>query len=257
MSSNGINIEKAERLMKSSRGLLIDVRDSLSYRCGRLPKAINVSLDRLSLLLNNVNKKLPVILYCEYGDLSEDSCSLFSDFGFEQCYYLFGGYSEWVESQNINAHPNKGLCNWLAENGYSCDDIERRGFNNETALIFAARQGKTEYLVDLVDRGADLDALNNDGNSALWLACYANNKHSLAELIRAGADLNTQNQNGATTLIYAASAKREEMVNMLLKAGADHNLVTLDDFSALDVASTPTILKLLRNAQDRDQQLAG
>lgn len=257
MSSNGINIEKAERLIQRTHTLIVDLRDPLSFRCGHLPNAINVSVGRLRLLLNNVNKRLPVLLYCEHGITSEDASLVFTEFGFEQCYFLFGGYGEWMESQHKNSKPNSGLCNWLAENGYSCDDIERRGFNQETALMFASRQGKTEYVVELIDRGADLDALNGDGNSAVWLCCYANDHHTLVELIRAGANLNIQNDNGATALIYAASAKREKMVEMLLQAGADFRLQTLDDFSALDVASTPAILKMLKRAFNQSQKLVG
>jgi uncharacterized protein len=48
-------------------------------------------------------------------------------------------------------------------------------------------------------------------------------------------------------LIFAASSGRETVVEQLLAAGADPHLTTHDDFTALDLASTRKILKLLAN----------
>lgn len=64
--------------------------------------------------------------------------------------------------------------------------------------------------------------------------------------IDAGVDINYQNSaSGATALIFAASSGRETVVEQLLAAGADPHLKTHDDFTALDLASTRKILKLL------------
>ena len=68
-------------------------------------------------------------------------------------------------------------------------------------------------------------------------------------LIDAGIEIDTVNVNGVTPLMYAASSGKEKMVKMLLDAGADCRIKNPDDFSALDLAVTPAILKRLRNAQ--------
>ena len=68
----------------------------------------------------------------------------------------------------------------------------------------------------------------------------------LMHLVYAGIDINHQNSaSGATALIFAASSGREEVVEQLVAAGADPSLATHDDFTALDLASTRKILKLL------------
>ena len=256
MAYETISVDQLTRLQETEKVLLIDLRDSLSYRCAHLPNALNVQPGRINLLLANVNKSVPVVLYCDFGDDSPAMAELFDDFGFESCYCLDGGFEGWMDLQQKGRAMSKGVCEWLQEHNFSCDDLNMRGYNGETALMFAARNGKTEYLVQIIDKGADIDAVNNDGNSAVWLACYANDKHSLAELIRVGANLNVQNDNGATPLIYAASAGRLEMVAMLLGAGADPFLTTLDEFSALDVASTLGILKLLKKATTAGRDVA-
>ncbi|WP_317933269.1 ankyrin repeat domain-containing protein [Halioxenophilus sp. WMMB6] len=241
-----VDLKSAEKVLAEENILVLDVRDRLSYRCGHIPNAINFGKDNLKMFLQNINKHLTLLIYGEGEQDAEAIAELLVEFGFQNVLVLAGGYDLWA--QNHQAKMPKHVCDWLNDNGYSCDDLDRRGFNGETALMLAARQGRTEYVVELIDRGASLDITNNDGNSAVWLACYGNDPHTLQALIEAGADINQQNDNGATSLIYAASAGRETMVHILLLAGADHRLATLDDFTALDVASTAKILKLLRQA---------
>lgn len=65
-------------------------------------------------------------------------------------------------------------------------------------------------------------------------------------LIDAGIEIDTPNVNGVTSLMYAASSGKETMVQMLVDAGADVSIKNPDDFTALDLAVTPKILRLLR-----------
>ena len=244
--NNLIDSAQAQSLMNAGSVLLLDVRDRLSYRCGHIPNAINFDAYNFKMFTRNINKHLPVVVY---GNETMDAAAiaeLLCESGFTQLSVLEGGYDEWIKVHQVKLPRH--VCEWLEEHGYSCNDLNRRGFNGETALMFAARKGKTEYVVDLIDRGASIDLVNNDGNSAVWLACYSNDLHTLQALIESGAQIDIQNDNGATPLIYSASAGREEMVVKLLTAGADVHLATLDDFTALEVASTPAIMRLLRKA---------
>jgi len=246
MNSNRIDLAMAEAAINAGNVLILDVRDRLAYRCGHVPNAINFDAYNLKMFLANINKHLAVIVYGETEDEADSVAHILLESGFEKVSVLQGGYDQWVKVHQVKMPRH--VCEWLDEHGYSCNDLNRRGFNGETALMFAARKGKTEYVVELIDRGASLDLTNNDGNTAVWLACYGNDPHTLKALIEAGADINIQNDNGATALIYASSAGRELMVATLLAAGANHRLATLDDFTALDVASTAKILKLLKQA---------
>jgi ankyrin repeat protein len=113
-------------------------------------------------------------------------------------------------------------------------------------LILASQQGRCDVVTFLLDLNAPLDALDEYGNNALWAACYAQASDCIAALIDAGIDLDCQNAaSGATALMYAASSGREAVVKQLLAAGADASLQNHDDFTALDLASTRPILKLL------------
>ncbi|MDA8119404.1 MAG: ankyrin repeat domain-containing protein, partial [Gammaproteobacteria bacterium] len=69
--------------------------------------------------------------------------------------------------------------------------------------------------------------------------------------IAVGAHLNHQNDNGATCLMYAASAGKTAVVARLLAFGADRSLLSLDDFTALDMAANLECLNLLRETPRR------
>jgi ankyrin repeat protein len=81
-------------------------------------------------------------------------------------------------------------------------------------------------------------------------ACdYPNNEACVATLIKAGAPLDTQNENGATVLIYCASTGKMPLVHLLLDAGANAALMTLDDFTALELAATVHCIRMLKEAR--------
>lgn len=75
-----------------------------------------------------------------------------------------------------------------------------------------------------------------------WLQ---NNYFSLAEPVLKNTDYQNT-ASGATALIFAASSGREAVVEQLLAAGANPTLTTQEDFTALDLASTRKIRKLIQ-----------
>ncbi|MDO9106666.1 MAG: ankyrin repeat domain-containing protein [Methylovulum sp.] len=130
---------------------------------------------------------------------------------------------------------------WLQQHADINDPLDPQ------ALILASQQGRHDVVTYLLAHEADLAALDHYGNNALWAACYSENSECIAALIKAGIDLNYQNPAaGASALIFAASSGREQAVRQLLDAGADTRIKTHDDFTALDLASTRTILNLLK-----------
>lgn len=147
-------------------------------------------------------------------------------------------------------NDNRLKC-WLLQAGFKVSDplqtdIDRVLPNGTTPLMHAARMGDVEVVKGLLARGADPALMNVDGNGALWFACFADSEECTAMLIDAGAPLDSQNVNGATALIYCASSGKTNLVRQLLEAGADPKLMTLDDFTALELASNMACLQLLK-----------
>lgn len=129
-----------------------------------------------------------------------------------------------------------------------CDfnHTEDRGENGSTPLLLAAREGKTSFVVELLGLGTDVNAVNNDNNNSLWNAVYAEDETSIRALVEHGIDKNNRNVNGATPLLYAASNGKAHMVKLLLELGCDKNVRTIDDYDALELASTKEVLLLLK-----------
>ena len=139
------------------------------------------------------------------------------------------------------------IWDWLQNNYFSVAQPALKNSAGIYALILAGQQGRSDVVNFLIDQAADLDVIDQYGNNALWAACYAENSDCISALIDAGIDINHQNfASGATALIFAASSGRESVVEQLLAAGANTDLKTHDDFTALDLASTRKILKLIQ-----------
>jgi ankyrin repeat protein len=135
---------------------------------------------------------------------------------------------------------------WLEENDYDANNINKVGKHGNSALMKAVREARSDIAKEILDTNPELEISNVDGNTALWNACFGQDYKCVELLVKAGINLDKMNDNGVTALMYSASAGKEDMVKLLLEAGANKELKNLDDFKAIDLAVTPTIFKLLK-----------
>ena len=149
----------------------------------------------------------------------------------------------------VNSSLTQELKDWLQENGYNCDNLNQPGENGDSALMKVIRAGNLEWAKQLLELGVDINLKNNDGNNALWFACFGDFHEAIDTLVAAHIDIDNQNDNGATALMYAASAGKLAIVQQLLKYQANTAIRNLDDFSALDFASTEDVWRALRNVE--------
>ena len=75
-----------------------------------------------------------------------------------------------------------------------------------------------------ISAGADVNAIDNNGRTALIWAAFSGCTEMAKLLISAGADVNIKDNNGETALIWAASSGCKKMVRLLIDAGADVNI---------------------------------
>jgi ankyrin repeat protein len=137
---------------------------------------------------------------------------------------------------------------WLQENHFDVNDLDKTATHDDTPIILASRRGEVQIVAELIEAGVNINHRNMDGTNALWSAVVANSETVADMLIAHGADIDNQNDNGATALMYASSNSKPEWVKYLLGKGANRTLKSLDDYTALDLANTIEILRLLRKA---------
>jgi ankyrin repeat protein len=81
----------------------------------------------------------------------------------------------------------------------------------------------TELVQLLVEQGADINAKNNEGTTALLTAVMANNIEAVKHLIENGADVNAKRNDEQTALSAAVALNNIEAMQLLLQYGLNPN----------------------------------
>jgi ankyrin repeat protein len=113
--------------------------------------------------------------------------------------------------------------------------LEIQDERGSTPLLLAAYYGHVDMVEFLLDKGAQVDALDGSGNTALMGVCFKGFTPIAEKLINAGANVNQKNAMGATCLIYAVTFNRKEIAELLLKNGADASVKDARGKTAMDL----------------------
>ncbi len=92
-----------------------------------------------------------------------------------------------------------------------------------TALLWAAYWNDEKAVEALLAAGANVNASNREGFTALSQACTNGNAGMVEMLLKAGADANSFQAEGQTALMTAARAGNADAVKALLDHGAEVN----------------------------------
>ena len=109
-----------------------------------------------------------------------------------------------------------------------------------TALMFAADSKNAQAIEPLLEAGADVSAKNRYGWTALMVAAWSNNPAAVTRLLSAGADRDAQDEDGLTALAGTAKWGYTEAARALLSAGADPKIADNEGHDALWHARNPS-----------------
>jgi len=104
-------------------------------------------------------------------------------------------------------------------------------------LIIASRDGDIDRVAMLLEKGADVNAKDNEGWTALIWASANERTEIVRELLKNGADVNAKSYIGISALHQASLNGHTEIVKILLDKGAEVNARTNDGSTALIWAS--------------------
>ena len=108
---------------------------------------------------------------------------------------------------------------WLLDRGF---DIEELNNDEETALHVASRAGNTETVLSLIGNGAVIEALDHYERTPLHEASLFGNSDTVLALIDNGADVHARSYYGGTPLYFAAGRQgNAETIIALVENGAD------------------------------------
>ncbi|MDI4648000.1 ankyrin repeat domain-containing protein [Cohnella hashimotonis] len=91
-------------------------------------------------------------------------------------------------------------------------------------LIVSAEKGDVESVLKLLREGADINATDRDGRTAVLAATYNNRAEVVKALIEKGADINIRDRRLNNVLLYAGAEGFLDIVNLAIDAGADTKL---------------------------------
>ena len=94
---------------------------------------------------------------------------------------------------------------------------------NDLDLVQAARERDHAAVRALLEEGADVNATQPDGTTALHWAAHWDDHDTADLLIRSAADVDAVNELGATPLWLSSVHGGASMIGLLLRAGADAN----------------------------------
>ena len=133
----------------------------------------------------------------------------------------------------------------LLSKGADVNASERFGW---TALNSAARLGHETCLKILLKAGADVNSIHEYGNTALMEAVKSGNRKCISLLLNGGADVHVENVYGDTALTIASKMKVGcNSFGPLVAAGAGVNI--------RDVFGTPVIVDAALKCSDKELQI--
>lgn len=96
--------------------------------------------------------------------------------------------------------------------------------NLNRELIQAAERGQTAEVRRLLQTGAQIDAQDGRGRTAIMAATHGNHPETVAALIEAGANIHIQDNMKDNPYLYAGAEGYLEILKLTIKAGADPKL---------------------------------
>lgn len=136
-------------------------------------------------------------------------------------------------------------------------NVNAKNALGETALMHAAWKGHKEAVRWLIERGARVEpAPGTLGWTPLHYAVFAGNDEIAELLLDRGADINGRSPNGSSVLMMAVYEGRENTARWLLARGADTRIRNENGNGALDWAMKFNHTNIARMVSTQDEFLA-
>ena len=142
-SSSNMTPEEARQFMAvrlAADYQLLDVRRPTEYEQGHIPGCRLIPVKELSSRLTEVDRKMPVLVYCHSGVRSKAASQLLLGADFQEVYNISGGIVAW-QGQKAAGPEEQGL-----------EFFVDRDFSSAFVMAYAMEEGLRQLYLALVDR---------------------------------------------------------------------------------------------------------
>ncbi len=142
---------------------------------------------------------------------------------------------------------NVSAVKFILANGGNIDALDEDG---RTALMMALFRSQSSASVALINANANIEIGDREGKTALMFAAQRGQIDAINAMIARNVSLDVQRRSGATALIFAADYGQLEALQTLKAAGANTTLRDKRGRTALDFAiakNFPEIVRALRS----------
>ena len=110
-------------------------------------------------------------------------------------------------------------------------DVNAKDDEGDTPLIVAARNGKVNYIKQLVAKGAKIDQQNNSNSTALHEAAKACKYDAAVALVELNANMNLMDGNFKTPFMVACESGASDIASMLQNKFSQSNQILIEPYS--------------------------
>jgi len=131
------------------------------------------------------------------------------------------------------------------------EEYYRENRKGETAITLAARNAKISIIRNARDRGVDLNRTNDQGHTMIYtISRDADNASAIKLLKKCGANIDHINENGDTALHLAVTQGNKCAIRNLLAAGANYSITDKEGRLPEDLARFSPDKKILEIIED-------
>lgn len=135
-------------------------------------------------------------------------------------------------------------------------DVKYTDERGRTALHYAAYQGYTDIVKQLIEAGADINYEDHHGETPLFFAVTNKQKQTILHLLDNGANPEINDFQGNSLLHILAKTGQQDVAEKLIGLGLDVNALNKDGTPPLLIATRnkfiPIVKLLMQNCADID-----
>ncbi len=152
---------------------------------------------------------------------------------------------------------NKEIIQLFIDKGLDLNQVDKFG-NNAIHVLLNHKKDNLAFLVELIQKGTDINGLNGQGQTPLYLAIINGDKKTVEELINKKADIKTVNSNGDSAQEVAEKYNKSlvelfEQDKFVIKIDKQKNAFMVNGITLGD--SRKDVVNKLGNPDKREQPI--